>query len=353
MSTTQQVQSEQEEKTPSSNKRITEYFAEKYSVKKDFLLHTLKTTVFSQGKNEQGLPIQITDAQCVMLLIVAKQYNLNPFTREIYAFPDKKSGGIIPVVGVDGWSRIVNDHPLYDGAEFRYSEQMIKIDDNAQPCFEWIECVMYHKNRKHPTVVREYLDEIYRPAFEGFNRATQKAYTVNGPWQSHTKRFARHKTFIQCGRMAFGFSGIYDEDEAKRIIDVNDTPKKQTTGKVIEFDSSPKTLPENQPESVPMDLPLSDAEFEPVVQHKQTNQSDAMNVETEHEAYTPSKSMIKTAYGHVSEHDDEMIKKLVNSALMLGTWEVAKDSFKERFNRVTYQYACAKLNEAIDLSNNE
>ena len=29
----------------------------------------------------------------------------------------------------------------------------------------------------------------------------------------------RHKALIQCARVAFGFSGIYDEDEARRIDD--------------------------------------------------------------------------------------------------------------------------------------
>ena len=40
------------------------------------------------------------------LLIVADQYGLNPFTREIFAFDDKRAG-IVPVVSVDGWSRIL------------------------------------------------------------------------------------------------------------------------------------------------------------------------------------------------------------------------------------------------------
>jgi len=29
----------------------------------------------------------------------------------------------------------------------------------------------------------------------------------------------RHKTMIQCARLAFGFAGIYDQDEAERIIE--------------------------------------------------------------------------------------------------------------------------------------
>ena len=56
-----------------------------------------------------------------------------------------------------------------------------------------------------------------------------------GPWKTHPKRMLRHKAMIQCARLAFGFTGIYDQDEADRIVEtqkepVNVTPKQ----KVIE-----------------------------------------------------------------------------------------------------------------------
>jgi len=40
-----------------------------------------------------------------------------------------------------------------------------------------------------------------------------------GPWQSHPKRMLRHKAMIQCARLAFGYGGIYDQDEAERIVE--------------------------------------------------------------------------------------------------------------------------------------
>ena len=48
---------------------------------------------------------------------------------------------------------------------------------------------------------------------------TKGPYVINGPWQTHTKRMLRHKSLIQCSRIAFGFTGIYDQDEAERIIE--------------------------------------------------------------------------------------------------------------------------------------
>ena len=68
-------------------------------------------------------------------------------------------------------------------------------------------CRIYRKDRSHPIVVTEYMDEC--------RRNTQ-------PWKSHPRRMLRHKAMIQAARLAFGFTGIYDEDEAERIKDAKD-----------------------------------------------------------------------------------------------------------------------------------
>ena len=47
------------------------------------LVNTLKATAFKG---------QVTDAQMAALLVVANQYGLNPWTKEIYAFPDRNNG---------------------------------------------------------------------------------------------------------------------------------------------------------------------------------------------------------------------------------------------------------------------
>lgn len=164
------------------------------------LKQTLIQTAFKSDK-------EITDAQMGALMIVASQYKLNPWTKEIYAFPDKK--GIIPVVGVDGWSRIINSNSNLNGIEFTFSENLVLPNKAKVKCPEWVDCIIHRKDRDHPTVVREYLDEVYREPLG------QNGYA--GPWQSHPKRFLRHKALIQCARLAFGYVGIYDQDEAERI----------------------------------------------------------------------------------------------------------------------------------------
>lgn len=188
--------------------------AERYSVEPDKMLTTLKRTAFRQSGGDE-----ITNEQMMALLIVADQYGLNPFTKEIYAFPDKR-GGIVPVVGIDGWSRIINDQEQMDGMEFNESETVVeKLENSAhrhKACPSWIECIIYRKDRERPYRVKEHFDECYREMKDP------------GPWQSHTRRMLRHKAMIQCSRVAFGFTGIYDPDEAERIVERNITPESDT-----------------------------------------------------------------------------------------------------------------------------
>jgi phage recombination protein Bet len=145
------------------------------------LVETLKETAFKG---------QVSDSQMAALLIVAEQYQLNPWTKEIYAFPDRQNG-IVPVVGVDGWARIINGNAAFDGMNFTQDDESCT-------------CKIYRKDRAHPTVITEYMSECRRENVQ--------------PWKTHPKRMLRHKAMIQCARIAFGFGGIYDEDEAERIV---------------------------------------------------------------------------------------------------------------------------------------
>lgn len=165
---------------PRQSPSLVAKIASKYGVDPEKMMGTLKATAFKG---------EVTNEQMMALLIVADQYNLNPWLKQIYAFPDK--GGIVPVVSVDGWARIINEHPQMDGVDFETSETECT-------------CTIHRKDRAHPTRVTEYMAEV--------NRQT-------APWKTHPRRMLRHKALIQCARIAFGFAGIYDEDEAERIVE--------------------------------------------------------------------------------------------------------------------------------------
>jgi len=166
--------------------------AARLEIDPDKMAKVLKATVFKACK---------TDEQFAALLIVSNTYGLNPLTKEIYAFPGK-GGEIVPVVSIDGWLRIINSHPQMDGMSDAWAE------DGS-----WCEVTIYRKDRTHPTVHREYYDEV--------KRSTE-------PWKQHRRRMTKWKTIIQTGRIAFGFGGIHDEDEgfdAAGMRNVNDSAK--------------------------------------------------------------------------------------------------------------------------------
>lgn len=174
--------------------------AQRFNVPEQEMLATLKATAFKGN---------VSDAQMTALLIVANQYGLNPWTKEVYAFPDRNNG-IVPVVGVDGWARIINDNPQFDGMEFEQDDESCT-------------CRIYRKDRKHAIAVTEYMAECKRSG--------------QGPWQSHPKRMLRHKAMIQCARLAFGFSGIYDQDEAERIDEAQAARMPEKSAEQLAFEA--------------------------------------------------------------------------------------------------------------------
>ena len=185
----------QEVRQDASKTSVLTRMAGKFGVDPAKMMGTLKATAFKGD---------VSNEQMMALLIVAEQHNLNPWTKEIYAFPDRNNG-IVPVVGVDGWSRIINSSREFNGMEF------VDGPPNNKGIPEWIECRIFRKDREHAVAVKEYFAEVFRDV---------------GPWKSHPRRMLRHKAMIQCARLAFGFVGIFDEDEAERIRDAIDvTPR--------------------------------------------------------------------------------------------------------------------------------
>jgi phage recombination protein Bet len=178
---------------PVQKPMLLDVMAEKYSLRPEEFSKTVRATC--------GLATA-TAEQFAAFLIVAKTYDLNPILKEIYAYP-AKGGGIVPIVSIDGWVNLVNSHGACDGFEF----EMVHDDKGDLVACT---CKMYRKDRKHPVTVTEYLSEC--------RRATE-------PWKM-AHRMLRHKSLIQAARYAFGFAGVYDEDEGRVIADAVDvTPK--------------------------------------------------------------------------------------------------------------------------------
>lgn len=161
--------------------------ASHYGMDRRAFEETLKATIMPQGATRE---------QTAAFLLVAKAHDLSPFTREIFAFPSK--GGIQAVVSVDGWAKLMNSHPQFDGMVFED-----KMD--AEGRLVSITCKIHRKDRQHPVEVTEYMSECRRDT---------------DTWKRWPARMLRHKAAIQAARYAFGFAGIMEPDEAERSQEV-------------------------------------------------------------------------------------------------------------------------------------
>lgn len=170
----------------SEQKGLLAEFAGSFALSEQQMKATLIRTVFPGNQ-------QVSDEQFVQFIAVAKQYGLNPFVKEIYAFP-AKGGGIQPIVSIDGWLTMINRHPQMDGLETTDAIENGKLVS--------VTAKIYIKGRSHPVSVTEYMAECQRGT---------------DTWRQWPARMLRHKAVIQCARYAFGFSGIMDEDEYDRM----------------------------------------------------------------------------------------------------------------------------------------
>ena len=202
--------------------------AERYGMLPGALYDTLKASVF-RGAN---------DTEFQALCLISKTYGLNPLLKEIYAFPSR--GGVVPMVGVDGYTAMMHRQPDFDGVEFAYSENTVPAG-NVKSAPEWVECRIYRKGCSRPTVVREYMDECWRNT---------------EPWKTHPRRMLRHKALCQCVRTAFGFSGVYSDADEIETVTVEDA-KPNVNDAIAQAIEAPaqepkkRGRPRKQPEPAP------------------------------------------------------------------------------------------------------
>jgi len=236
-------------------KNALQSLAERLSVDPCDLKSTLKAAIFKPIKKKDGTYREAYDSEFIAYIAVANAYKLNPLTKEIYAYPDTKTGAIIPVVSTDGWNRLMTSHKDYRNHYYLEPEESQWITmPGAKPCPKWCEIHIVKKDGSE-TVVREYLDEVYR----------QTDY--DSPWKTHTKRMLRHKTKIQGAREAFGFAGIYEQDEAERIIEAESVE--------IQSLKEPKALSEKKGKDEPVNAPEQTTETPAPVAEKGSPAKDA------------------------------------------------------------------------------
>ncbi|MFA6608854.1 MAG: RecT family recombinase [Candidatus Paceibacterota bacterium] len=152
------------------------------------------------------MPAGATAEEVGALMLIANTYKLNPLLKQIAVFKTKNNG-LMPMVMIDGWIKIMHDHPKFNGME-----QVDSFDGDKS---EWsVATKIYVKGIEHPISIKEYYDECYVPQKAKENG--QQNFDA-APWDKWPKRMLRHKSLIQGIRYALGIGGIYDQDELLRM----------------------------------------------------------------------------------------------------------------------------------------
>jgi len=109
-----------------------------------------------------------------------QRLHLDPLSEEI-GLTQYEDGHWQVIITIEGCSKLLNQHPQFNGLIFKQADIMI----DGVP--EWIECSIYRRDRIIPTTVREYLMEVR---------------SENTIWQKMPRRMLRHRALQKCVRLA-------------------------------------------------------------------------------------------------------------------------------------------------------
>jgi len=128
--------------------------------------------------------------QFMLLLELAKRYQLDPFARQIWATPM----GIF--VGRDGFLVLAHRSGYFDGMETVTEERDGKLFSAT--------CTVWHKQMSHPFRVTVRMEEFYRPTPPG---------KKPGAWDKMPYVMLQKCAESHALRRAFCITGLYDEAE--------------------------------------------------------------------------------------------------------------------------------------------
>ena len=145
---------------------------------------TAKLLVLEEAELQAWIDLQVMAPKQTLLglLRLARTNNLDPLKEEV-ALALYDDSHWQAYITVEGYSKILNSHPAFDGISFTESVEKI----NCIPI--WMECTIFRKDRSKPIVVREYFEEV------------KGCQTI---WQKMPRRMLRHRALQQCARLAVG-----------------------------------------------------------------------------------------------------------------------------------------------------
>lgn len=141
------------------------------------IIETIKQTVCKNA----------TNAQLQMFLEVCKRTGLDPFLKEIWYVAEK---GII-MAGRDGYLRVANENPNFDGMETRVERTETGMPIKAV-------CTVWRKDRSHPVICEAYFNE----------------YKSNSPvWQKYPSAMVSKVAEVLALKRSFAINGVVTEEE--------------------------------------------------------------------------------------------------------------------------------------------
>jgi hypothetical protein len=143
---------------------------------------TAKTLDLEEAELQAWIDLQVMAPKQTLLALlrIARKHNLDPLKEEV-ALALYDDSHWQAYITVEGYSKILNRHPAFDGIAFNQSAE----ESNGVPI--WMECSIYRKDRIMPTVVREYFEEVKREQVL---------------WQKMPRRMLRNRVIQQCARLA-------------------------------------------------------------------------------------------------------------------------------------------------------
>lgn len=140
------------------------------------------------------LPKDATDGDKLLAYHVIARHNLDAMLRELHFLKDR-NGRLIPFLGYDGWIQKAHESPSFASGPF-----IRRVEKDG----DWgMEAAFMQKGA--PEMVRM--------------TAWYKEWNVqtNPNWKTRPEWMLTIRAVGKCARLAFGLSGIYDEDEARQM----------------------------------------------------------------------------------------------------------------------------------------
>lgn len=127
-----------------------------------------------------------TNSQFRMFVEICKATGLNPFLKEIWFVP-----GVGVIAGRDGYLRVANEHPQFDGME-----TLVERDEAGIPIKAT--CKVWRKDRAHPITCEAYYNE-YRKS--------------SAVWTTYKSAMISKVAEVLALKRSFSINGVVTEEE--------------------------------------------------------------------------------------------------------------------------------------------